>query len=217
MRQCRVTSCGAPTASRFSSHCRKHKSHLRRQGDTDQTAIRKSELTPYCSRVRSRIAKNDQNPLWDHLGDTWTAIVSDARTNANRLVQNRYERKAANMIVGIDGDTPPREIIITTAAMFMLLTERPTRFTSDGAFRLQLAKRVLGLSRANTGLRYDHATGSQKRVHREIGPKAAAIFGRKLAVAFGPLGLRLAKLEKRDAERIETMTSNIRNALRELT
>lgn len=213
MRLCRVASCGAPTASRFSPHCRRHKSRLRRQGDTDQTAIRKSELTPYCVRVRDRIAKNTDSPLWGDLDATWAAIVSDARTNAAKAVQNRYERQASSVIVGLDADTPAREIVVTTAAMFMLLAERPTRFASDDAFRLQLAKRVMGLSSTRHGLRYDHATGSQRRVYRESSPKAAVILGRKLAVAFGAVGLRLADLDRREEERKEMMKANIRNAL----
>lgn len=216
MKQCRVTACDAPTASRFSPHCRFHKSRLRRQGDAGQTAIKIGELAPYRERVLRRIAKNQHSPLWAHLDDVWAALVAEAETDAGRRVQNRYERQAATMIIGLAGDTPTREIIVTSAAMFLLLTDRPHRFESDAAFRLQLAKRVLSHSYVNTALRYDHGTGKQVRFHREPSPRARAIIGRKLSSAFGPLGLRLARLEAEERAWRARETYDIRRAMMEL-
>lgn len=216
MKQCRVAGCRAETASQFSPHCRHHKSKLRRQGDTEQTAIRIGELRPFIARVRERIAKNQDNPLWPLLDDVWATIVADARKDAEKAVQNRYNRQAAHMLIGMADDTSARDVVVVTAAMFVLLSERPNRFASDNAFRLQLAKRVLALSYVNTGLRYDHERGKQVRSYREPSPKARTIIGRKLSTAFGALGLQLAYLEKRDRERRDEIANNMRQAMSEL-
>ena len=216
MKPCRVASCGAPTSSRFSPHCRQHKSRLRRQGHPEQTAIKKSELAPYIVRVRERIDKNQESPLWAHLDAIWHTIVGDARAAAGRQFQNRYQRQAANLILGLDVDCPPREIVVTTIAMFMFWSERQRRFVSDAAFRLQLVKRIRGLSSTHTGFRYDHKAGIQRPVYRELSPKAAAIVGHTLAVSFGAVGLQLAKLEDRDQERKERMKATIQQAIQEL-
>lgn len=82
MKQCRVTGCGAPTASRYSPHCRVHKSRLRRQGGTEQAAVKIGELAPYRQRVLQRIAKNQHSPLWPHLETVWAALVTEAETDA---------------------------------------------------------------------------------------------------------------------------------------
>lgn len=216
MRTCRAAHCGAPTSSRFSPHCRRHKSRLRRQGDVEQTAIRRSELTPYVARVRERIAKNAHSPLWGHLDARWAALATSAKDTAGNRVQSRYQRQAAHEVLNIDAECSARDIAVTAMAMFMLWNERPERFLSDAAFRLQLVKRVRALSRRHSGLRYDHRRGKQERVYRELSPKAGMIVARDLTAAFGGAGLQLAELEKRDQERKQAMTEEINQALREL-
>ncbi|MBZ9684642.1 MULTISPECIES: hypothetical protein [unclassified Mesorhizobium] len=216
MRTCRAAHCGAPTSSRFSPHCRRHKSRLRRQGDVEQTAIRQSELALYVSLVRERIAKNAHNPLWGHLDARWAALATSAKNTAGNRVQSRYQRQAAHEVLNLDAECSARDIAVTAMAMFLFWSERPERFLSDAAFRLQLVKRVRSLSSRHSGLRYDHRTGKQERVYRELSPKAGMIVARDLTAAFGGAGLQLAELEKRDQERKQAMTDEINQALREL-
>ena len=216
IRTCKVRNCGAPAASRYSPHCRRHKSVLRRQGDPDQTAIRVIELAPYVRLVRRRVARNPDSPLWGHLEDRWRVIAEEAGAVASSAVCSRHERAAAAELTNIDADCSAQEVVIVVLAMFILWRERPSRFQSDRAFRLQLARRVRALSGRHSGLRYDHHTGTQKRVYREMTPKAGAILGHKLALSFGSTGLQLAALEERERERARQTAEDINHAIKEL-
>jgi hypothetical protein len=215
-RICKVRDCGAPAASRYSPHCRRHKSVLRRQGDPDQSAIRVTELAPFVRLVRLRVARNPDSPLWGHLEDRWRGIAEEARAVAFSALRSRHERAAAAEVMNIDADCSAQEIVVVVLAMFILWRERPARFRSDRAFRLQLARRVRALSGRHSGLRYDHQTGTQKRVYREMTPKAGAILGHKLALAFGGAGLQLAMLEERERERARQTVEDINQAIKEL-
>lgn len=215
-RTCRVPHCGEPTSSRFSPYCQRHKSIQRRQGDPAQTAIAVTELKPFRDRVKARMAKNEDSPLWAHLDALWEAIAAEARQEAARPVGNRYQRSAAHEILNIDADSTAREVIITTLAMFMFWKERPARLRSDAAFRLQLARRVRALTSRHTGRVYDHRTGTERRIYREMTPKAGIIIGQKLAIAFGGVGLQLAALDEREREEASKAREAINAAIREL-
>lgn len=196
MRTCRAAHCGAPASSRFSPHCRRHKSRLRRQGDVEQTAIKRSELAPYVARVRERIAKNAHSPLWGHLDARWAALASWAKDTAGNRVQSRYQRQAAHEVLNLHAECSARDIAVTAMAMFMFWSERPERFLSDAAFRLQLVKRVRSLSSRHSGLRYNHRTDKQERVYRELSPKAGMIVARNFAAAFGAVGATARRTRK---------------------
>lgn len=213
---CRVRHCGEPPASRFSPYCRRHKSTHRRQGAPDQTAITITELKPFRDRVSARMAKNEASLLWAHLEDCWATIATEARTEADRRVGNRYQRSAAHELLNIAADSTPREIVITILAMFVLWHDMPWRFRSDAAFRLQLARRVRALTSRHTGEIYDHRTGKQKRIYREMTPKAGNIIGQKLSAAFGAAGFQLAILDRRDREKAHKAKEAIATAIREL-
>ena len=213
---CRVHHCGEPTSSRFSPYCRRHKSTRRRQGDPTQTAIGITELKPFRDRVKARIEKNRDNPLWDHLDALWGTLAEQASNDAERQVGNRYQRSAAHELLNIDADSSPREIVVTALAMFVLWHDMPWRFRSDAAFRLQLARRVRALTRRHTGLVYDHATGKQRRIYREMTPRAGNIIGQKLSSAFGAAGFQLALLDERDREEARKAKDAINNAIKEL-
>lgn len=214
--RCRVHHCSKPSASRFSSYCHQHKSIHRRQGAPDQIAITVTELRPFRDRVLARIASNETSPLWAHLEDRWTTIVSEAKTDAKRSVGNRYQRSAAYEFINISMDCDPRQIIVTTLAMFVLWHDMPWRFRSDAAFRIQLARRVRALSGRHSGQVYDHRTGKQKRIYREMTPKAGNIIGQKLSSAFGATGFQLALLDKRAREDALKAQDAIATALKEL-
>lgn len=213
---CRVRHCGEPPASRFSPYCRRHKSTHRRQGAPDQTAITITELKPFRDRVSARMAKNEASPLWAHLEDRWATIAAEAKTEVNRRVGNRYQRNSAHELLNIAADSTPREIIITTLAMFVLWHDMPWRFRSDAAFRLQLARRVRALTSRHTGQIYDHRTGKQKHIYREMTPKAGNIIGQKLSSAFGAAGFQFAILDERDREKARKAKDAIATAIREL-
>ncbi|TPK80393.1 hypothetical protein FJ527_01045 [Mesorhizobium sp. B2-4-18] len=213
---CRVPHCGLPTASRYSGHCRRHKSIIRRQGHHEQQAIRRSELRPYCDRAHGRIAKNAGSPIWAQLESRWQDLVASARTDAGRRIGNRYQRAAANELVNIAGDVPFLSITVTVCAMFMLRHDLPHRFASDAAFRIQLARRVRSLSSQHRGTCYDDKSGKQHWVYRELRPKVGAILGQNLSVVFGAVGLHLGALEERDRQQKQAEKRRFYEAMRGL-
>jgi hypothetical protein len=160
--------------------------------------------------------KNKDSPLWPQLDALWAAIVADAEEEAERRVGNRYKRSAAHEVLNINSDCPAREIVTTALAMFVFWHDRRHRFRSDDAFRLQLARRVRALSSRHTGLTYNHETGKQTRVYREMTPKAGLILGKKLASAFGAVGIQLTLLDERDREEARKTQETIANAIKEL-
>lgn len=213
---CRVSHCGEPSASRFSPYCRRHKSAHRRQGAPNQSAITVTELKPFRDRVMSRIAKNVESPLWPHLETCWSTLVAEAKFEAERSVSNRYQRSAAQELLSIEALCQPPEIIITTLAMFILWYDMPWRFRSDAALRVQIARRVRALSGHHTGQIFDHLTGKKRRIYREMTPKAAAIIGQKLSVAFGATGIQFALLDRREREETEYAREAIATAIRKI-
>lgn len=215
-RTCRVPHCGEPASSRFSPHCRHHKSTNRRQGDPTQQAISVAELKPFIDRVRARIQKNEDSPLWAYLDALWGILAATAREETSRRVGNRYERSAAHELLNIDADSTPRKIVVTVLAMFVLCHDMPWRFRSDNAFRLQLARRVRALTSRHTGQMFDHRTGKQKYFYREMTPKAGGIIGQKLSRAFGAAGLQLAGLDECDREEARKAREAISTAIKEL-
>lgn len=215
-RTCRVPSCGAPTSSRYSPHCRRHKSTLRRHGGTTQTAISKAELGPYVARVNRRINRNPYSPLWSILDDAWGQAVADARVTATSTIGNRYQRLAAHEVLNLAADASPREIGTTALAMFMLWHDRPTRFESDRAFRHQLVRRVRSLSQRHVGIIFNHQTGTSRRSYREISPKAAVVLAATLTRCFGVAGPQLAELEERERAAAHQTAQSIAEAIKEL-
>lgn len=168
------------------------------------------------ARIEARIAKNPNSEAWTLMEMAWAEIVAEARTVTNRPTANRYERRAANEILGIDQGGSALAVIKTTLAMVYLWHDRPLRFCSDEAVRVQIARRVRVLSQCHIGLKYDHHTGSQVRIYREMPPKAAAIIGQKLMTAFGGIGMQLAALDERDRKAAQATKQRLFTALNSL-
>lgn len=215
-RTCAAPNCISPAASTYSPHCKRHKSTLRRHGAPDQRGVTKAEIAPYLARIEARIAKNPNSEAWPLMEAAWSAIIAEAQVGSCRRIGSRYDRTAADQLTSIGSDANPRTVIATVLAVIALWAERPRRFASDGALRVQLARRVRALSQRHVGLRYDHRTGRQVRVYRELTPKAAAIVGRILMTAFGGVGLQLAALEERDREAAQLAKQRLATAIHHL-
>lgn len=213
---CSVANCTNTTASAYSPHCKRHKSTLRRHGAPDQRGVSKAELAPYIAIIATRIAKNPDSEAWPLLEAAWSAIVSDAQIEINRRIGNRYQRRAADELVAIALDSPPQKVVTTVLAMIAMWADRPRRFASDDALRVQLARRLRALSQRHVGLRYAHRTGRQVRVYRELAPKAAIIMGQKMMTAFGGIGLQLAALEERDRNAAQQAKQRLATAINKL-
>jgi hypothetical protein len=219
-RTCRAPGCAAETSSRYSPYCSTHRGRLRRQGAVDQQAVTKAELARCGRLVQARIAKNPNSPGWSRLDDAWMHVVGHAKSIIAAEKQGkagyRPERIAAREVVTLADEASPREVVVCTLAMFVMLEMEPRRFRSDDAFRVQLARRVRRLTEANASFYFDPVADKGKRVYRDLPPRAARLFASWLAEALGGAGLHLAQLEIRDIEKGKQHRLEMRAALAEL-
>jgi hypothetical protein len=217
---CRAPGCDSPTTSRYSVHCSRHQSRLRRQGDVAQEAISKADLKGYLKRVRQRIEKNPDSPAWGQLESRWLAVVEHAKGVGAAFRAGkagaRYVRKAADEVIKVAETATPRDVIETVLAMSMMEELDRRRFRSDSGFRFQLVRLVRALADVSAGRRYDHQSGKVRRVYRELTPRAVATIGQWLADMIGGAGIHLAQLEVRDIEEAKQKQQALWSALEEL-
>lgn len=108
-------------------------------------------------------------------------------------------------------------MINTALAMFLLWEQSPSRFMSDKAFNFQLARRVRGLAEANAGSHWSAKEGRIKRTYKDTPPRALECLAESLKVAFGVAGMRLAELEKKEAEGLKAERQQLNDALKEMS
>lgn len=199
MLSCLAPGCGEPTSSKYSHHCQTHKARLRRHGAVDQEGVTKAHLKSYLAIVRERIAANEANPAWGKLEARWKALGEHAAgilaAFYNGRPSARWEVAAAREVARLSGYVAPRDVLVTTAAMVLMLELDPRRFRSDRAFRIQVARRVLGLTEANATT-YRDLTGKEHRVYKELGPRTSETIGMWLIEAMGIAGAHIARKDK---------------------
>lgn len=202
-RTCRAPGCGART-SRYGRFCSTHRSRDRRHGHPEQVAITKTDLAPYVRRVRARITKNEDNPLWAECEARWLSVVEHARrilaAFARKEAGYRFDRIAAHEAVKLADNVSPQQVLETTFAMYLLADRHPRRFRSDASFQTQLVRRLRGLTDLNAGQWFNHRTGKTHRAYREMTPRAVTSFAEWITASLGPVGLHLARLERSDEE-----------------
>ncbi len=216
---CRVPACGRP-ATRYGRYCTTHKSRLRRHGHVAQNGVTKAALRPYIARVRARVAKNQGNPTWVACDNRWLAIVDHAQEilNARRSGSpgNVSEGAAASLLVKLSANVEPRHIVEVVLAMYLMQDMEPHIFRSDEAFRIQLVRRVMRLNGVSASEGFDLQTGRVRRAYRDFTPKAASLIARWLIDALGSTGLHLAKLELRDAQKVQKERTDFQIGLADL-
>jgi len=219
MRHCHVPGCGGRT-TRYGRYCSTHKSRLRRHGAPHQRGVTKAELRPYIGLIRARIERNPDHPLWPHAEGLWGALADHARGICGHFAKghagNRYELLAARELLKVAESVPARGVIEAVWAMYLLLEDRPRRFTSDDAFRAQLVRRVRGLSEMNVGEWFDPREGRVKRAYRDLPPHAWKILAKWLASAFGGSGVFLAQLELRQREEKHQKAKMLAEAMKDI-
>ena len=220
MRSCNAPGCNHPAASRYAAYCEMHKRRDRRHGDARQAAVTVHELRPYRDRVRRRMKNNPSNRAWLMVADRWQKLTDHARQELKRIDQggaySRPTRDAMLAIVRVANDVDALAIIETICAMYLMLEERPHRFVSDAAFSHQLVRRVRGLSRLNAGEYWDNKVRKSRLVYKDPSPRATKVMAELLEEAFGGVGLFLARLDQRDAERAASERADLAAALGEL-
>lgn len=94
--------------------------------------------------------------------------------------------------------------------------EDPHRFTSDAAFRVQLLRRLRGLTRMNAEEWRNPVTGRVRRAYRELPPKAAAVMAAWIVHVFGGVGIILARMEQQQREEKQRRATAMAEAVKEL-
>jgi hypothetical protein len=145
----------------------------------------------------------------------WKAIIAwsepeVARSNAGRAC-HRPTVDAAEEFLKLGREAEAREIIATALALFLMQFHwEPRRFKSDRGFRFQLVRRVRALAELNV------MKIGKRRVYRELPPRTTEIMAQRLKEAFGPAGVQLAEMERKDEERKRAEVLALRTAIKEL-
>jgi hypothetical protein len=93
-----------------------------------------------------------------------------------------------------------REVAITTIAMYLLQAHDPRLFKNELGFRTQLVRRVRTLSTASFSHWNGASDGRERRAMKELEPKTVEYLSGLLVELFGPAGLKVAQLERREEE-----------------
>ncbi len=218
-RRCSVAICGQVTSG-FSKHCGTHKRVLRRHGHPEQQGVTVYELAPFTKAVEARRAKNPTNPTWQLLQARWEALTGHAQATVDAYATGTasisYERVTAELLIVLRDGVPADTVVDTALAMFAMEALRSGRFRSDRAFVFELARRVRGLADVNAGSKWDEKQGRMRRTYSEVPPRVLECIGASLQMAFGVAGMRLAELDKKDAEGKQAERVELRDALREM-
>lgn len=219
--QCSYPNCRRPAASAYTRLCTAHKARKRRHGAPNQQRISKKDLAPYIRRVRARIEKNSQNPIWKALEGRWEAVLAHSRKiisdyHSGRVGQ-RYERRAAVEALKVGEVASPAAVVETFLAMVMMMQLEPRRFPTDEGFRAQTVRRVRALSDMCFGEGWSQQTQRVKRYYRDVPPRATKVLWAWLLHAFGDAAVKVASLEKREIESELEAAQAERRKIAELT
>lgn len=196
--RCRVSGCAHARAG-HSHLCSKHRSRKRRHGHEEQRTIGKADLKPFIATVHARIAKQPDAKLWSICDQRWEVLTSSWRSQPPETIF-RNIRAGAKELVRMANTVSGREVAITTIAMYLLQAYDLRLFKTEVAFRTQLVRRVRSLSSGSFSAWDGAGDGRQRRAMRELEPKTVEYLSAILVELFGPAGVKVAQLERREEE-----------------
>lgn len=197
MTKCSALACNK-AAGTFSPLCSSHKSRLRKQGHEEQRGITLTEMRPFLQMVRDRRMRNPDNAVWPILITRWQRLADESRGILNTyeagLPMILHKKLAADEVIRLTTTADVQEVVDAAVAMFVMLEIRPRAFMSNKAFKFQLVRRVLRVTKANA-VTY---VGSDrpKKAYRDVPPKTADVMAQWLIEAFGATGVTLGRIEK---------------------
>lgn len=218
-RPCIISGCSG-TTSAYGRYCPTHKTRLRRHGHPLQQGVTKGDLKPYLAVIDEIMERNRDNPTWDIAAQRWDALVHHCRSivaaylNGTPMV--KFEVQAAREVIRLYEHVEPLEVIRTVCAVYLMAEHRPRTFLSDQAFIHQLVRRCRGLTEANAGTWYDHASGKVKRVYRDLPPRTVLVLGQMIAEILGPVGLAVARSDRRKRDHECQQKEHLKTALEDL-
>ncbi len=202
---CQHIGCGKNAAG-YSKHCTAHRIRDRRHGAADQETITAAKLRPYVRAVRAWVARQPDDSLWQKLEGILNALLDRARAVDAEFAAGRpglrHEVQAVHDLLKVTGAVPAQKIIETVLAMIVMQEREPRRFKSDRASRVQLARRVRGLSDLFSGSYWNHRDNRVHLVYRDPDPRAAEALGQMLMEALGVAGAKINAADLADLERL---------------
>ena len=198
MPRCRVNGCANARAG-HSRLCSKHRSRKRRHGHEEQRTVSKADLKPFIEKVQARIAKQPEAKLWSICDQRWDVLTSSWRSQPPKTIF-RFVRASTKELLRLANTVSGRDVAVTTIAMYLLQAHDPRLFKSEAAFRTQLVRRVRGLSSGSFAEWDGAGDGRKRRAMKELEPKTTEWFSGILVELFGPAGLKVAQLERREEE-----------------
>ncbi|MEZ2142647.1 hypothetical protein AAE026_10085 [Bradyrhizobium sp. DN5] len=196
--RCRVNGCANARAG-HSLLCSKHRSRKRRHGHEEQRTISKSDLKPFIEKVQARIAKQPDAKLWSVLDQRWDIVTSKWRAELPTTIY-RYVRAGTKELVRLADTVSGRDVAVTVIAMYLLQANDPRLFRNEMGFRTQLVRRVRTLSSTSFSRWSGASDGRERRAMKELEPRTVEYLSALLVKLFGPAGVRVAQLERREEE-----------------
>ena len=161
--------------------------------------VSKADLKPFIEKVRARIAKQPEAKLWSICDQRWGVLTSSWQSQPPPTIF-RHVRAGAKELVRLANTVSGREVAITIIAMYLLQAYDPRLFKSEAAFRTQLVRRVRSLSGTSFAEWDGAGDGRKRRAMKDLEPKTAEYLSAILVELFGPAGLKVAQLERREEE-----------------
>ncbi|MDA9441639.1 hypothetical protein XH98_21640 [Bradyrhizobium sp. CCBAU 51745] len=196
--RCRVNGCANPRAG-HSLLCSKHRSRKRRHGHEEQRTISKGDLKPFIEKVQARIAKRPDAKLWAVLDQRWDIVTTKWRAELPTTLY-RYVRAGMKELLRLADTVSGRDVAVTVIAMYLLQDYDPRLFKDEAGFRTQLVRRVRTLSSTSFSHWSGASDGRERRAMKELEPRTAEYLSGLLVELFGPAGVRVAQVEKREEE-----------------
>lgn len=212
--RCRVNGCANARAGR-SPLCSKHRSRKRRHGHEQQPTISKGILKPFIDKVRARIAKQPDASLWSICDQRWDILTAEWRSQPPQTI-HRAVRAGAKELVRLADTVSGRDVAVTVIAIYLLQAHDPHMFRGEAGFRAQLVRRVRGLSSGSFAEWNGAGDGRKHRAMKELEPKTVEYLSGLLVELFGPAGLKIAQLERKDQDEEKKATFAFHEAMAEI-
>lgn len=111
-----------------------------------------------------------------------------------------WRLSAAFEVTRLSRSVSPREVLVTVAAMMLMRETEGRRFVTDRSFKVQVVRRVRGLTDANATDYRDFVTGKSRRTYSELSPRASSVMGDWLLDALAVGGQFIARKELQDRQ-----------------
>ena len=215
-RACPTRGCGRPLRlNRFaligvSGRCERCRQRVKRQGHVDQRPVRKLEVqkaVKSLKRLVKRAKKQEQvesalRQLAGNLADCTIDDLTQPAPNGrdNKPWVNRWQLAALHEVQRVMGDVDPVQSGYVVCAMFVMAqTERPPRFLTDLAARVQLVRMFRMQTALGCGSWYNETEDRVRVWYKTLPPRVSEYIAEMLTLTYAstvPFFLALIKKEK---------------------